>query len=234
MKELGLIFTSPEVRAILKGRKSQTRRIVKPQPEGELRPLSEWSAALAHACHDHTPDPEKLSEHAQQINGRIFPFADARGSLSSPSCPYGVPGDRLWVRETWYPSFLSTPTDSGCVYKADDDGLHMNPGWSPDGNGGGWKRSTYMPRWASRITLEITGVRVERVQEINERDARAEGFSAIAGCLIQGFAERDAGLPFRPHRAVDAFHGTWEETYGDDSWGANPWVWVIEFKRVKL
>lgn len=138
-------------------------------------------------------------------------------------CPYGQPGDRLWVRETWQ----SAPLRGVFAYRAD-------PMWSgvpaptPDGR---WRPSIHMPRCASRITLEITGVRVERLRDINEDDAIAEGIQPAAltghwrlyGRGANGDMDRSPRVSYR---------SLWESINGQGSWDANPWVWVIEFRRV--
>ena len=123
-------------------------------------------------------------------------------------CPYGQLGDRLWVRETWLRHSVNVPNDY--LYRADhpDDGT-IGPAH------GGWKPSIHMPRWASRITLEITDVRVERLQDISARDAWAEGIT--------------------PSPDVDPYHeyrDLWESINGPGSWDANPWVWAVSFKRI--
>ena len=130
-------------------------------------------------------------------------------------CPYGVPGDRLWVRETFYSNGMCKNTMS-CHYRATYNGL-----FTPDTVPWKWTPSIFMPRWASRITLEITGVRVERVQDISEEDARAEGIPD----------EYRAGhrIYYRPR-----FKTLWDSINAKRGfgWDSNPWVWVVEFKRV--
>jgi len=131
-------------------------------------------------------------------------------------CLYGQPGDRLWARETWAENI-----DGDIVYRADNGVAEsMIDRWRP---------SIHMPRWASRITLEITGVRVERLNEITEADARAEGVECF-----------DDTKTFRSYwddfcvclSAKDSFQTLWAKINGPDSWDANPWVWVVEFRRV--
>lgn len=200
MTERGMIFNSEMVRAILDGRKTQTRRPIKfPFKDRNL------------GC--------ELS--GNELAGEL----SARNYLNSP---FGKPGDRIWVRETFQGPLFdfdqmdayckdSTPFEKAqfCVYKADgkpapeffdaDDNLHCC-----------WRPSIHMPRWASRITLEITDVRVERLNAITESDAEAEGIT------YTGFGDL----------LVDGYRYLWKSIYGDDSWQANPWVWVIEFKRI--
>jgi hypothetical protein len=138
-------------------------------------------------------------------------------------CPYGQPGDRLWVREAW--DFIpegdpGTPSCAGIRYWADAGYELRTPpsNYNPMLYGKERVRpSIHMPRWASRITLEVTGVRVERLQDISEADARAEGISR-ADCPDW-------------HATTD-YRALWESIHGPGSWAANPWVWVVEFKRV--
>ena len=121
--------------------------------------------------------------------------------------PYGQPGDRLWVRETFGHFECNQHFKPGCnvYYRADGNCLELEP----------WRPSIHMPRWASRITLEITSVRVERLQDISEADAIAEGVYTDPACP-----------------AYDAYAQLWDEINGLGSWEANPWVWVIEFRRL--
>jgi hypothetical protein len=123
-------------------------------------------------------------------------------------CPYGHPGDRLWVRETWRP-VNEVHADYAADYNASDLGS-LGP----------WKPSIHMPRWASRITLEIVSVRVERLQDISEGDAIAEG---VGG-----------DVTVTPCFSVDRYRELWESINGPGSWEANPWVWVVEFKRESM
>lgn len=136
-------------------------------------------------------------------------------------CPYGQPGDRLWVRETWHPE-TSNP-DAKAAYRADCD--------YETGKECGWRPSIHMPRWASRILLEITDVRVERLQDIDEDDCLAEGIAQVVReklPRIQQCGEYDA-INVDP---VAEYRDLWESISGAGSWDAKPWVWVIEFRRV--
>ena len=187
MKERPILFSAPMVRAILDGRKTQTRRIVKPQPPA--------------GC-----------EYATSVGSYALCFADGTSASAAPICvpptprskdhrlpsPYGAPGDRLWVRETFCLRNPEHHPERGYWYAATDD--VDNPRWTP---------SIHMPRRASRLTLEVTGVRVERLQAITEADAIAEG------------------CPGRAHFAT-----LWDSINdGEASWVNNPWVWVVEFAR---
>ena len=194
MKERPILFSAPMVRAILDGRKTQTRRVVKPQPSQEL-----------------------LDDYAQIRRERGVQKDDAEMLSECLPCPYGFPGDRLWVRETW----ARDDEDGALMYRADvgcdDDANAWERGRIEGVSRYRWRPSIHMPRWASRITLEITDVRVERLQDIGEEDAEAEGIP------------RSDVSP--PDMGRFAYQQLWESINGPDSWAANPWVWVIGFKR---
>ena len=214
MTDRPMLMSAPMVRAILDGSKTQTRRIVKVQPPVSVDRCA--SIALMPPAADGTTHER-----------RWMP-----GMHAAQSCPYGQSGDRLWVRETWQGPLLDEDQmierqeneleafkrPEFCVYRATDELYAIDD----DGNELGWRPSIHMPRWASRITLEITGVRVERLQEISEEDALEEG--------ITYNDLPNNGLD--PMQASTWFRGLWEEINGPGSWDANPWVWVIEFKRV--
>jgi len=195
MKERPILFSGPMVRAILNGSKTQTRRIVKPQPEV------------------------------------MYEYKYAK------ECKFGKPGDRLWVRETftelrpWHEHDITRTHRRGllvnaagvqkvnCVeYKADAtdsedlERCRKELGYK-------WKPSIHMPRWASRITLEITSILIERLQDISEEDAQHEGVDTCLG-------------PVPCDTYTEAFEYLWGTINGAESWAANPWVWVIGFKRV--
>ena len=196
------------VRAILAGRKTQTRRIVKPQPHGGVR---------------HSPFVPSGLE-------------DGHGHELRP--PYGQPEDRLWVRETWALSGWAAD-QKPAEYQHPEAALRNNLLFRADADGYDdcmqhWRPSIHMPRWASRITLEITGVRVERLQDICEADALAEGIERpedIRNIDVWDGAERALfnGL----NQPVTQFRRLWESINGPGAWGANPWVWVVEFRRAQ-
>lgn len=213
MKERPILFSGPLVRALLDGNKTQTRRVVKMKPHHQIEERD-----------NDTPWP--------------WMYDGERDADSWMACPYGQPGDRLWVRE----SFCKIIGQSGGWIETDyqatythgfrlGDSLGLKKRWTP---------SIHMPRDASRITLEITSVRVERLQDISEADAMAEG---IVECPIPaddegprrigymvGPDDGKSGLSVTP---IQAYRDLWESINGPDSWTTNPWVWVVEFKRLQ-
>ena len=193
VKERPIIFSAPMVRAILGGRTTQTRRRVKPHPP-------EWINEL-HGGELSKRAPYAIEDDEQRVFG--WGFQDDHDRYYK--FPYGIIGDRLWVRETY-----AVCADCNIFYKADGEPFPWD--------GIKWKPSIYMPRRASRLTLEITDVRVERLKDISEKDAIAEGCQC-------------AGVPASITN-VGAFAKLWESISGEGSWSQNPWVWVIEFKKV--
>lgn len=195
MKERPILFNCEMVRAILEGRKTQTRRSIKWPKEYQVD-----NAAM------------------ERIAARNDPFALRR-------CPYGLPGDRLWIRET----FAIVPKTAYAMSEGvqqtirpndNHDAAIFRAGWERSTGGLRWRPSIHMPRWASRITLEITNVRIELLQDISESDAAAEGFDLPPA----------EGQSFK-FKALHNFKFTWNQIY--KNWDQNPWVWVIEFKRIQ-
>jgi hypothetical protein len=187
-----MIFSGPMVRAILEGRKTQTRRVVK------------------------SPGLPRSSDNQWRDHIR-----------RKSRCPYGVPGDRLWVRESH-----GQDVRGEVIYRADDQTERAREqgceqGWVSQPL---WRSPIHMPRWASRLTLEVVSVRVERLQEISERDARAEGIERSVSGYWHNYA------PDGPTHlyARDSFRTLWDSLNAarGDSWAANPWVWALEFRRV--
>ena len=213
MTERGMIFNAEMVRAILDGRKTQTRRIMKVQPKpSKSRPGDFWFSS------------KKLESmvHVSDLAPGNSPIADYHLFIQEHCCPFGAVGDRIWVRETWA-RYNIDQNSHDIAYRA------TTPAdWPEEGR---WRPSIHMPRWASRILLEITDVRVERLNAISEEDARAEGI-IDGGCLNCGEPE-PCGCANPEPDATDAFAYLWQSIYGQESWNANPWVWVIEFKRVE-
>ncbi len=140
--------------------------------------------------------------------------------------PYGQPGDRLWVRETWACFDSHVRPKSRIAYRSDTPDGEMVRVDAP------WKPSIHMPRWASRITLEVTGVRVERLQDISEADALAEGVEQVLKGRFRIYGRETDGRD-TDRSARTSYCSLWESINGPGSWDANPWVWVIEFKRVQ-
>lgn len=191
VKERPMLFSAPMVRAILDGRKTQTRRIMK--------------------------DP---------FNG----------------FPHGKPGDRLWVRETWA-NVDTAPTWNGAAM-CEESQIVYRADFGPEPVDWNWRPSIHMPRAASRINLEITGIRVERLNDISESDAVAEGIESFRpvpgdgpGSPYDGYIYKDyTGKNAVPYFITDpreSFRTLWESINGPGSWGKNPWVWVIDFQDLR-
>lgn len=218
MKERGMIFNAEMVRAILDGRKTQTRRPIK------------WKQT-------------RFTEIAERDDGLLWPWAEdcERGGDIWFACPFGEVGDRIWVRETW--ATLGDEKSAARIYRASceqrpgDYGLWSipdNADWKPHTENqkfeGAWRPSIHMPRWASRITLEIADVRVEHLNAINESDAQSEGVAQLRGGFWKHY---QPGWTEYQISARGSFVTLWKSIYGEESWAANPWVWVIEFKRIE-
>lgn len=228
MNEHPILFTPEMVRAIFDGRKTQTRRVIKPQPN---------------------PDITKIDRHGIEYPGDpVFGFATEDEGWK---CPYGTPGDRLWVRETWQELQKWKSTDRmngrglldidreyiGFVYRADGEQSYK------------WRPSIHMPRRASRITLEVVDVRVERVQDISIDDVFAEGTriptNAKNGNVLIDLTSDKSPCPYLPpgelkYIPADViirahFAALWDSINAKRGfgWDVNPWVWVVEFERVE-
>ncbi|MBD7769173.1 ASCH domain-containing protein [Klebsiella pneumoniae] len=244
MKERGMIFNAEMVQALLDGRKTQTRRIIKPQPEATL------SGSLS---------GKWLS---RPLNGLLLPKIED----IAIHCPFGVVGDRIWVREAYrFPASLDDVSPTGVGEMAVATGYRkpwaptfyeftgtFSDGWKgfetpPKVSGAGKLRpSIHMPRWASRILLEITEVRVERLDAISEEDALAEGMQGVICPCCKGDSEYStsqydaetlAVIDEIPCRACESnrskFFTLWDSIYGYGQHCFGEWVWVIEFKRVE-
>lgn len=207
MKERPILFSGPMVRALLAGQKTQTRRLVK------------------------GPVVESLNH----------PEVNPRQLLDA--CPYGKPCDQLWVRETWCNTLerggllnQSLKAKVGSVEFAADMDIERFPlggNFTPRMRDFKWTPSIHMPRWASRITLDITGVRVERLNDISETDARAEGCSADEDPYWRPtYNNPDSGGNPSCRLSFEYLWSTIHAADGPNGWAANPWVWVVEFKRV--
>jgi hypothetical protein len=213
MNEKPIIFSGEMVRAILDGRKTQTRRVIKPQPPAGTF----WDG-----------------------NSNLFCYPDSTIGIMR-NCPYGAPGDLLWVRETWASvkeldnikpkELLGSNNTLPLWYRADnhprfeDEGIYF-------ADCGKWRPSIFMPRWASRITLRVTDVRVERVQDIDKKSAIAEGIQ-WREAFPEGYTVGH-DYDIRAYDAVISFKKLWDRINGKRGygWDVNPWVWVVEFELV--
>ena len=205
-----ILFSTEMVQAILEGRKTQTRRIIKPQPKKGI---------IA------TAFDFKKGFYASKIKIEENPDRFEITELFKPKFQIG---DILWVRETWQTTWNENKKSWDTIYKADggywidDDGIMK------------WKPSIYMPKKRARIFLEVTNVRVERLQDITEEDAIAEGIKKtwinddIKQCKFKNYINDGKGSK----SPIDSFISLWKKINGEDSWKSNPWVWVYEFKVV--
>lgn len=220
MAERPILFSAPMVRAILDGTKTQTRRIVKPQPL-EASPGPGIRAALYRPGDFIWPD---------KVPGCSTISCKPHGpdGWAEQHSPYGKAGDWLWVREAHWmdrrdPTLAVMNADGYVVARnGSETGQESNP--AELGLNHFWKLrpSIHMPRWASRISLEITSVRVERLQDISEADAEAEGID-----FMRSIPDADETMIAR-----ELFECLWESINGPESWATNPWVWVVEFRRI--
>lgn len=234
-RERPILFSGEMVRAILDGRKSQFREVVKPQPDDDD----------IYFTSEHVKSQDYMAVDGEVKRGGILHIC---GNVPDPepsfvlTCPYGKPGDLLWVRETWRlgringasipnAEFATIQFKAGwgvLPYRRDwrefyVDLLGSESSWESSETGnlwGRWRPSIHMPRWASRITLEVTDVRVERVQSISESDALADG----------GWVYRDCPIHKAPERSFSQLWDSLNAKRGY-SWDSNPYVWVVEFKR---
>jgi len=232
MKERPILFSSPMIRAILAGRKSQTRRAVK-------LGFTDWQRDHSLAMMVTGSDGMPCFTDAKAEPSPAM-MAMLRSTPGKP-CPYGAAGDALWVRETWAYSLECNGKDHDeetlpIQYRADGDDVV---------DCGRWRPSIHMPRWASRITLPVTAIRVERLQEISEADARAEGVTPCARCRGTGIdpvrvggvdpdwcSECGGTAQGLTHR--DAYSELWDVINGRGAWERNPWVWVVAFGPAQI
>lgn len=194
VKERPILFSGPMVTAIRAGRKTQTRRVMKPQPE-------HWRCQA--------PGMEDIG--GLSWKGRCYE-ADSSEDIET-ACPYGEPGDRLWVRETWATG--SEASGNGYSYRADREQWKDRRLGGPD-----WRPSIHMPRRACRILLEVAEIRVERLHDITLVDAKAEGVECPEGQREENY--------WGGH--LIAFRELWEGINGEGSWERNDWLWVVGFR----
>lgn len=234
MKERPILFSAPMVKAILEGRKTQTRRVVM----ADRYRHHSWQQGSARPSSGHLVFRVDEKWGASAWDAGNFPIDPIS------VCPYGKPGDRLWVRESLTLGCVQREAMRPimAVYQDSHGYMGVEDKMAPDAPEGSrswclkWKRvpSIHMPRWASRITLEITNVRVERVQEISYEDALAEGVMALDD-ETKDLAARFYGSATRPVGAVDYFRLLWNKLNNgrDLGWDKNPWVWALSFKRIE-
>ncbi len=220
-RERPILFSAPMVRAILDGSKTQTRRVAK-------HPLAQAAVRIN-------------SYKGQSEFDCILP--DGTGGIIQ--CPYGKPGDRLWVREAWRTGKAADDRSGSelegrgwpVFYEADNSVIWTGateggPGFTTPGR---YRHARFMPRWASRAVPEITDVRLQRLQEISEGDARAEGIAYSDDYAVREHAHvgMDEGdwIPNAP--PIPSFHGLWDTIHGSGAWHANPRVWAITFRRIQ-
>lgn len=219
IRERGILFSKPMVLALLANEKTQTRRMIN------------------FRSRFYAPDDVELRDVRKYDDGSwraVFDTADEPFSIKSP---YGGPGDRLWVRETWQAirchddgeveEVWPIPKSRGAfalVYAATDPQANEHR----DDRGFAWRPGIYMPRWASRILLDVVGIRAERLQDISEADAIAEGVERDDGGWWRGAGDHKWDTARR------AFESLWCSINGVESWRLNPWVWVVSFKRIEV
>jgi hypothetical protein len=204
MKQTPILFSTPMVQAILEGRKAQTRRVIKPQPF--------------------------LNKQYHYANGNRewMEWFSMRGSNNDTPeswiqfCPYGKVGDVLWVRESYCPNYFDDKTHG---YKSDWNKVATE--YIPEPK---WKSSIHMPKAACRIWLKITNVRVERLQDISEEDAAAEGIEVLNIPAWKNYIDSFDYC----EKAHESFKTLWKSNNSEESWNDNPWVWVIEFERINI
>lgn len=227
MKERPILFSTPMVQAILEGRKTVTRRIVK---QTDLQKEPDFFQFIGNSKDIDLPRPAVKYEnptfygwHPVNNNGITYVL----------KCPYGEVGDRLWLRETWCYSVDENGYTHFDQYRYKADGPVTF--YDADGfetNKSGWKPSIHMPRSASRITLEIVSIRTEQLHDITDTDAEREGVKVgDEGMECWDYLDNDWGRAgFTP---TESFETLWQSINGEESWESNPWVWVVEFKIIK-
>lgn len=202
-RERPILFSAPMISALLDGTKTQTRRVMKPQPGGHIWTDSKTGLLMTDIKHKFGPSTALI-------------------------CPYGQPGDRLWVRESWRQAYPPTSFSNGIIFRAD---AFRACGMDEYSDRHQWKPSIHMRRADSRILLEIVGVRVERLQDISEADAIAEGViegdGDFAGCFSVPGTQAMSGTT-----AKECYARLWDQINGGGAWAVNPWVWCLTFNRV--
>lgn len=196
-----ILFSTEMVKSLLLGQKTQTRRVIKPQPDDD----GLWND---------TDLPRSLQSTLKGWNGTV----NETGESKEFKCPYGQVGDLLWVRETY--AIVGNVTKC-FIYKADLDYGYVEEKWKP---------SIFMPRYACRLVLRITDIKVERLWSITEEDARREGVASCGSNFYNNYLEHHSPCA----TAKRSFQTLWSKINGEKSWSENPFVWVIQFERVEL
>lgn len=222
-----ILFSAPMVRALLSGAKTQTRRMLRPQPEPH-----EWQGMRGYSLEWRNPH-DFMWLLVRRIPQKLAPI------VRRFRCPYGAPGDLLWVRETFSGPHCMEASEGCAAAPPSKWGRSSRIWYWADGNpqDGDWTRprpSIHMPRWASRLTLRITDVRVQRLQDISEKDAIAEG---VEGAFVEdgrywrnyGLSDEEAACSPMLNFPAESFRTLWESINGAGSWDANPWVWALTF-----
>lgn len=248
MKERPILFSAPMVRALLDGTKTQTRRICKSQPYANGFQFDGHDIL----CHnDYLPPSTMLMD----VKRGPYRYTTSNAEGWEVECPYGQPGDQLWVRETHAPQPDCSLAWEKWLHGAGGEKpiIHYAADASERAWVEKWRPSIHMPRWASRIDLEVTGVRVERLQDISEADAEAEGCERLDSerdvhdwklcpqCggtgLYTSFGPNLGACPDTDCQKCDTYvkryQHLWESINGPDSWTLNPWVWVVTFRSVR-
>lgn len=230
MKERSILLTTEMVRSILADQKTQARWVINPQPKQKS------CAAMG---------PNEHRDHAQFYYETMSGSGGHRIETDRIKCPYGQPGDRLWVRETTIR--VEEHGYVGPVYVASDNGQAMlDHGLAPAPDDAvevepydlRLRPSALMPRSMARIILEVTSVRAERLNDISSEDALAEGIEVVGGatstCPYRNYRLGQAGeMAMHCSCPERSFMSLWESLYGADAWSSNPWVWVVAFRRLE-
>lgn len=235
MAERGIIFNAAMIRAVLDGRKTQTRRVMKGQPPENWKPLN-IDMEPDYTARTYTKAVIDRKGY-MQAGPDVFGVSD---DVWGAICPFGQPGDHLWVRETFRVHSRATDVATLAFRASKRQSWTQQTRRVPIGecnkpvSAEAWTPSIHMPRWASRIELEITSVGVQRLQALSPGDAVREGLIKLPASGRYCLNEGDQYFGGASHDAREVFSWLWSSIYGEKSWQANPWVWVIEFKRVEV
>jgi len=246
MKERPIIFSADSVQAILRGEKTQTRRILKPQPPSQERVMAQSGAMFGLLA----VYADQTAPGIWRVTGPVWAVRELMPTGQTEWRSHWAPRDRLWVKEAFALSAKDPDTHEPDVKDEDDwdapiyrtDGENQGGGWTRDGKPipPPWRSPLFMPRWASRITLEVGDIRVQRVQDISEEDAKAEGVPNVREWLTSIAAEQPiigTRKTFGDYPYTASFAVKWDEINGDRDggaylWSKNPWIWVMSFRPI--